>query len=139
MANFAIGASPSMVDLFTFNSSYSMSTIVTAISDEGSGWNKFTFSNYRNQQFFRYTIFCLTGRGIIRVTYPYNSGPTTGTTTPWYRVGNPPFITLQASPSYGFTFAGWQDGFGGTYLSFSNPWNAGWNATNNPQIFANFV
>ena len=139
MANFSINASPSMSQLFNFNSSYSMQVITPSINNVTSGWNRNSFFEYRSQTFFRYRVFCTLGSGIVRVTYPLTSGPSNDYTSPWFRLGDPPYITITATPSSGYTFNGWYEGgAGGSFISSLNPYNIGGTDRTSLDIYADF-
>jgi hypothetical protein len=139
MANFSINASPSMNQLFNFNSSYSMQAITPSINNVTSGWNRNSFAQYASQTFFRYRVYCTLGSGIVRVTYPLTSGPSNDYTSPWFRLGDPPYITITATPSSGYTFNGWWQGsLVGSFISSLNPYNIGGTEIAGLDIFADF-
>jgi hypothetical protein len=97
-------------------------------------------SSYRNQSFFRYLVNTnSTGRGTVRIIYPYDSGAFSEVQSPWFRVGNPPYITVLASANYPYVFSGWRtDPYNTTFLSSGNPTSISWNATGNINVTAIF-
>ena len=140
MAIFSIDSQPDLDEFgLRFQSSRDILSVSNTINNFVGLWNRFSFAEYRNFQFFRYRIFTISGRGVVRVTYPNTSGPQTDYTTPFYRLGNPPFITIQANAQYGWTFNGWYETPGGTFISSSNPFNLGGSQTTSAQIYALFV
>ena len=141
MSNFAVNASPSMNQFVNFGVGYSMIDITGAWNGLGYGFNRYSFASYQNSNFFRYTVGTSNGSyGTVSVNYPINSGTITGSyTTAWWKVGYPPYITIQASALYGRTFVGWYNYPGGTLLSMTNPWNVGWSDVSGNTIIAVFV
>lgn len=141
MAYFSIDAFPDLNE-FTVGfgaSGYDMLSVSQRLNNFVGLWDRFSFGEYRNQTFFRYQIFTDIGKGIIRVDYPVASGPSVNYTTPWFRVGNPTYITIIASPSAGFTFNGWYEYPFGPLVGTTNPWNIPWNQTTSNTLYARFI
>lgn len=140
MSYFAIDASPSLSQFYSFNSSYSMASIVPSIDNSVGGWNEYSFFEYRSNTFFKYKVVCDAAEGLVRVTYPVSSGFTTDYTTPWFRYGNPSYITLTANAASGYTFVGWREvNESGTLISTFNPWNIDGTQTTVGIIYADFA
>ena len=144
MANFGLGGSPAFS---TFRANFGlgqigMSDIIARVwPNNDSYYDISALSSYRNQTLFRYTVNVNNSSfGSIQLTYPFTSARTASVTTPWFRVGNPPYITVQAFPFYGRSFNSWRtDGYNTTFLSGNNPANIAWNATGFINVTAIFV
>ena len=145
MANFGLGGSPAFS---TFRANFGLGQ--TAFSDiiarvwpnnDSQGYDISAMSSYRNQSLFRYTVNSNSSSyGNVRVIYPFDTGYVSSYTTPWFRVGQPPYITVMAQSFYPRTFQSWRtDGYNTTFLANNNPYSAGWNATNFINITAIFA
>lgn len=146
MSNFAIGASPAFSNFWNLSTSYgsqlAFSTVISRVwpYTDSQGYDISAMSSYRNQSFFRYLVNVnSTGRGTVRIIYPFDSGAASQHQSPWFRVGNPPYITVLASPIYPYSFNSWRtDAYNTTFLSSNNPASIGWNATGNINVTAIF-
>jgi hypothetical protein len=144
MANFALGASPAFS---TFRSNFgfgqtAMSSIIAEVWPyDDTSYDISAMSSYRNQNMFRYTVNSNNSSfGTIRVFFPFDSLFQTSYTTPWFRVGNPPYITIQAYPIYPRVFTGWRtDPYNTTLVTTSNPTTISWNASSYINITAIFA
>lgn len=139
MANFGLGGSPAFS---TFRANFGlgqigMSDIIARVwPNNDSYYDISALSSYRNQTLFRYNVYTNnSGFGNVQVNFPFTSARTASVLTPWFRVGNPPYITVTAFPFYPRSFSRWQDG-NGSILSYSQSFNVGWNATGTLDLIA---
>jgi hypothetical protein len=144
MANFGLGGSPAFS---TFRANFGLGQ--TAFSDiiarvwpnNDSFYDISAMSTYRNQSLFRYNINSNNSSfGNVQLLYPFVSARTSSVLTPWFRVGNPPYITVQAFAFYPRSFQGWRTGdFNTIFVNGNNPANIGWNDSGFINITAIFA
>jgi hypothetical protein len=143
MANFFIGGSPAFSTFWNFSTSFgtqlAFSTVISRLwPNDDSFYDISAMSSYRNSNFFRYNVTSNnSGFGNVQLLSPFVSARTSSVLTPWFRVGNPPFITITATPFYPRRFLRWQDG-NGTILSFNQTYSVGWSDTGTLDLVAIF-